>query len=115
MLLIYGGGEVPPVLVLAGRDGVLAEWRGYQHLIGLPPPPEEELGPEAGVPHSSSPGKDPGTRGWRRDLGLETGVLLTQKGPGNRGWRTTWDQRLWTAKQTENITFSHPSDAGGNK
>ena len=42
----------------------------------------------------------------------------TPKGPGTRDVGKTWDwgtPQVWTDKQTENITLSHPSDAGSNK
>ena len=70
-----------------------------------------------------SQGTPPPVRTW---LGYPPG-----KGPGTSHWGTlperTWDQlkyygmkigyppRVWTDKQTETITFPHPSDAGGNK
>ena len=48
------------------------------------------MAPDTGVPPGKGHGKEPGT-----------GVPHPPK--------------VWSAKQTENITFPHPSDAGGNQ
>ena len=76
------------------------------------PPP----GPETGYPPGSETGYPPATWTWDSpyldlDLGppyldLDLGPLLPGPGPGTPPLGVDW--------QTENSTFPHPSDAGGN-
>ena len=86
-------------------------------------------------PALGTPGKDLGPETWKRtwdwgtsrkDLGKDTwertwdwGIPGKDLGPDI--WERTWDWVsppplwVWTDKETEIITFSHPSNAGGNK
>ena len=65
-----------------GGEGVLApDWGNPSPPASPSPSPEEDLGPEVGIPLPRVRTWDqrleegPGTRGWRKDLGPETGVL----------------------------------------
>ena len=109
-------GGCTPALVL-GRGG------GYIPVLGpdwgtpspIPLPLEEDLGPEAGVPHQKMiwdqrlgycVQKGPETRGWKRDLEPETRV------PPER----TWDQRLEKGPGTGDCgTPTPPPPVAGQK
>ena len=88
---MVGGGRPHPVMVGGGTPGTphVQTWLGY------PPPPPSRPG---WVTHHP-----PSRPGWG-----------THPPPSRPGWGTPTPVEVWTDKQTENSTFPHPSDAGGN-
>ena len=96
---VLARGGVPQSWLGGGGTPVLA--RGYPLSWGTPGAGLGYPPARTGVPPPPQPG-----------------LRYPQKGPEMRDLERTWDwgiPRVWTDKQTENITFPNPSDAGGNK